>query len=304
MVVRLNLHQDVHGLFVGAIFTAAGDRKEATSHKAFDHCGVVLVGRQDAFAMQLVGVLDHAEQALVLRLAIDIPAGIEDLVPAVLGVGLGEHHQLDVAGVTLELLEAVDQIVDLVISQCQAEAAIGLFQCRATATEDVHTLERLRLAMTEQIFRRFNVLQHALGHAVMQYRSHLLALGVGQLAGHVIGDTPFQSYHRGETTVVRYVRGLAGPGRNGAKARHHQKLAALGLFRRDRRAIPEDALEHLQLRIIERLTQLGKVHELGIDGAHAGDPFLQSGEELVTAELRKGWGATQCMHAGYGLGEV
>ncbi len=31
-----------------------------------------------------------------LLFAVDGPVGVEDLVPAVLGVGLGEHHQFDV----------------------------------------------------------------------------------------------------------------------------------------------------------------------------------------------------------------
>jgi len=44
--------------------------------------------------MQLIGILDHLEQGAVARSAVDFPGGVEDLVAAVLGVGLGEHHQL------------------------------------------------------------------------------------------------------------------------------------------------------------------------------------------------------------------
>src|SRR5690606_1208473 len=73
VVVGLDLHQDVDRLLMGAVFTGARLGEEATTDKAFDDCGVVLVRGQYAFAAHLVGVLDHAEQALVLSLAVDIP---------------------------------------------------------------------------------------------------------------------------------------------------------------------------------------------------------------------------------------
>src|SRR5690606_32405825 len=89
MVVRLDLHQDMHRLLHRGVFTGFRIRVEAPGGEAFDHRGVVLVGGQHAFAVHLVGVLDHAEQRLFLALAVDVPAGIEDLVPAVFRVRLG-----------------------------------------------------------------------------------------------------------------------------------------------------------------------------------------------------------------------
>jgi hypothetical protein len=40
-------------------------------------------------------------------LAVDVPTGVEDLVAAVLGVGLGEHHQFDVVRVALQAVKAL-----------------------------------------------------------------------------------------------------------------------------------------------------------------------------------------------------
>ena len=40
-----------------------------------------------------------------LRLAVDNPVGVEYLVPAVLGVGLGEHHQLHVRRIAADIGE-------------------------------------------------------------------------------------------------------------------------------------------------------------------------------------------------------
>src|SRR5690606_6814964 len=88
VVVGFHLHQDVHRLLVRSIFAGRCIRIEAPGLVADDDRSVVLVGREHAFGVHLIGVLDHAEQGLVLAFAVDVPAGIEDLVPAMLGVGL------------------------------------------------------------------------------------------------------------------------------------------------------------------------------------------------------------------------
>ena len=75
-----------------------------------------------------VGVLDHLEQRIWLFTAIHGPAGIEDLVPAVFGIGLREHHQFDIGRITAELAVALPQVLDLVGGQRQAQALVGLFQ--------------------------------------------------------------------------------------------------------------------------------------------------------------------------------
>ena len=67
-----------------------------------------LVGDDRALTGDGLGVPDHPEQRPGLDDPVDDEVGVEDLVAAVLGVGLREHHQLDVAGVAPEPGERVD----------------------------------------------------------------------------------------------------------------------------------------------------------------------------------------------------
>ena len=89
------------------------ERKDIISQSINDRC-VVGVSRDYAVRRFLGRRLDHAEQALVLFVAVDDPAGVEDLVAAMLGVRLREHHQLGVRRITLEIRVTRHQIIDLV----------------------------------------------------------------------------------------------------------------------------------------------------------------------------------------------
>jgi phosphoribosyl-dephospho-CoA transferase len=48
------------------------------------------------------GIADHAKQGFILCFTVNIPGGIENLVPTVLGISLSEHHQLNIRGITLK----------------------------------------------------------------------------------------------------------------------------------------------------------------------------------------------------------
>jgi hypothetical protein len=74
-----------------------------------------------ALRVGLVRLADHAEQGLVLLLAVDHPGGVEDLVAAVFGIGLREHHQFDVGRIAAGLGKDVEQVIDFVVRQRQAE---------------------------------------------------------------------------------------------------------------------------------------------------------------------------------------
>ncbi len=62
---------------------------------------------------------------LVLLLAVDGPRGVEDLVAAVLGVGLGKHHQLDVGRVATQPGEDGHQVIDFVVGQGQTQVTLA-----------------------------------------------------------------------------------------------------------------------------------------------------------------------------------
>lgn len=60
------------------------------------HSRVVGVGTDDVVGVLLVRVLDHAEEAVGLALAINGPRRIENMVSAMLRVDLSKHEELDI----------------------------------------------------------------------------------------------------------------------------------------------------------------------------------------------------------------
>ncbi|KAG0747068.1 hypothetical protein G6F65_020527 [Rhizopus arrhizus] len=129
MVVRFHLDLERAGhLRLASVFAAGRIRAVARGRMAFDHRSIIAVRAERVLRGLLVGVLDHPEQRAVLFLAVDGPAGVEDLVAAVLGIGLREHHQFDVRRRAAERGEAFAQVVDLVLGHGQAEALVGGLQ--------------------------------------------------------------------------------------------------------------------------------------------------------------------------------
>ncbi len=252
--------------------------------------------------MHLVGVLDHAEQGLVLALAINVPAGIKDLVPAMLGVGLGEHHQFDVVGVASQVGEAGHQVVDLVIGQGQAQLDVGLLQRGAAAAQYVHRGKRLGLGVAEQVGGVFEAFEHQLGHAVMQRGGDQLRIAFGQFALYVEGDAALQALDLVQTAVMGDIAGLARPGRDGAKTRHHQEQPARRLLHGYARAVLEQPGEHLLLVRAKRAGYFSEMSKLGIQPAYSGDLRGQLCQELAVTEGGKSGSAAQDQHRRNSLG--
>ena len=236
MVMRLHLHQGV-GEFSAVGVTAVFARIEAVDLGALDDGGVVGVRHHRAFRMQLVGIADHAEQRNGLLFVVNDPVGIENLVAAVLGVGLRKHHEFDVGRVALELGEVGHQIVDLIGRKRQAQVTVGDFQCGISSGEDIHAGQRLRRAMGEYPFQNAgNFGDHRFGHAVMQQGQHGFLLGIGKvpavLVFQVIQHAAFDALHLRQCAMAGDVCSLGRPGRNGAQARHHkQRLRGTGARR-------------------------------------------------------------------------
>ena len=159
---HLDAERRVDGRFA-AVALRVRVRAPARRGIAFHHRGVVAVGGEHVLGRARLGVLDHLEQRDRLRLPVDGPAGVEDLVPAVLGVGLREHHQFDVVRVAAQLGVARAQVFDLVVGQRQAEARVRRLQLRQR--DDFHVTGGLG---GEQ--RRAGVArgQQRLGHRVVQ----------------------------------------------------------------------------------------------------------------------------------------
>ncbi len=301
VVVGLHLHQDVHVLGAVGVAAAARIRQEAVAGVTPHHRGVVLVGGQGAFGGFLLGVADHGEQGAVLLLAIDDPVGVEDLVATVLGVGLGEHHQLHVTGVATQGGEVLQQVVDLVLGQGQAHLGVGLLQRGAALAQQVHAAQRRGFGLQEQALGLVQVVQHALGHAVVDQRPQQGQFVVREQpavrAGETVEHAALDAADLGQAAVVGDVGGLGRPGRDGAEARYHQQHLALGGGRHVvTRAVAQQALQHPAVVMVEGKFKIHEVHVLGADGRQARHGAAGAGEQLVETERREGSGATELKH--------
>ncbi len=303
VVVRLDFHQDVHRFLHRAVLAGFRVREETPGHGADDHRSVVLVSRQNAFAVHHVGVLDHAEQAFFLALAVDVPTGVEDLVTAMLGVRLGEHHQFDVVGVALQADEGVDQVIDLVFSQGQAQLGVGLFQRGTAATQHVDRGQRLWLGMAEQAGGLLKVAQDDLGHAVVQRVSNQLRLSIAELAGNVERNAALQALDLGQAAIASNVAGLARPRRDGAETRQHQEQTTGRLLDRNAWTVLQKAREHLLFVAGQDAGNFGEVSEFSIQAADSRNLLAQLLKELAVAKGGKGRSAAQDQHLRDSLGK-
>ncbi len=219
MIVRLDLHQDVDGLVGGLVGAAARSREPAPAVPAFDHRGIVAIRRENPGRICVVGVADHAEQRLRRLLPVDDPVGVEDLVPAVLGVRLGEHHQLHIGRVAAQLLECVHEVLDLVLRQGQAERRVRRLERSTPLREHGHRCVGLRRRMLEQRRGLRRVAEHALRHAVVHQRGKRFPIGGSQglVAAHVVRDAALDAANCGQPADVGDVGGLARPWRDGSE---------------------------------------------------------------------------------------
>mmetsp|Transcript_6078 Transcript_6078/g.24396 ORF Transcript_6078/g.24396 Transcript_6078/m.24396 type:complete len:644 (+) Transcript_6078:1983-3914(+) len=301
VVVRLHLHQHLGLLGAGHVGRARLRRRHpALDGMAFHHGGVVRVGDDRVLRVQLLGVADHAEQAQRLGLAVHREGRIEDLVPAVLAVGLREHHQLDIAGVAAELLEVGFEVVDLVARQRQAELDIGLLQRGAALAQHVDMGERLRGAFVEQVLGVLAAEADRFGHAVVQQRRagvelvRRQRLGAAQqatLGGDPVLDDALDAL-QGQATVARDVGGLGRPGAHGAEAWRDDDQVALRVHA-GRFAIAEQGRKTLAGGAVQRRFRPDPVHGSGADARHAGADPLQPDQQGLRAEIGKGVAALE-----------
>ena len=299
MIVGLDLHQDVDRLVAGLVAAATRLREPAAAGPAFDHRGVVAVGRQHALRAAAVRVADHAEQRLFAARAVDDPVGVEDLVPAVLRVRLREHHQLDVGRIAFELVaERGDEVVDLVVGQRETQCGVRGFERRTALREHRHRRERLGFVMREQPRRGIHRLEHALGHAVVDDRGNGRTLRAGQRrpCAHVIGDAAFDADDAGEPADVRDVGRLGRPGRDRAEARHHQQQLPLRLPGLRSRAVAQQRLDDARLCRRQWLARGDEVQVAGLDRGHVRHAFADGSQDLVETEIRERGSAAESEH--------
>lgn len=254
-------------------------------------------------------IADHREQRQFLRFAIDGPTGIENLVAAVFAIRLREHHQFDVARVAPERVERVDQIIDFVVGQCEAQRAVRGHQRIAPGPRDVHPLERRRRQFVEQTVSVLPIGYDRFGHAIVQRVGQritcvrvqlLLPTEQRRFQDDREFDAALDAPHRLQTAVVRDIGGFAGPRRDSAETRHDQEgLRVTMRCLQCGIAITQQCLDDMRLRIIEGGVGMD---EMQIERADINDirvDRFQRGEQPGLAEIGKGRSAGEARELGH-----
>ena len=262
MVVRLDLHQDLREPAMRRI-AAVCARMEALDDRAFDDRCIVLVCDERALRMRRMRRADHREQALRLLDTVDAPGGIEDLVPAMLGVRLREHHQLDVGGVAPEASERPRQVLDLVGGQREAELAIRLVQSGTTARSECHGRHRTRRDVREQAPGSLGTVEDCLGHPVVDQRQQRGAVRGSQRRSsdgpHVVRDPALDARDGVETAVPGDVGRLGRPRRNRSGSRHDEQAAVARIAVVIGRSVGQQAIERGTLVVTQRAEDLDEM---------------------------------------------
>ena len=113
--MRLHLDDQVRRLCMRRVVMRRSISKESLYRVTLCNRGIITVGRQHIVRTGIIGSPDHFKQAVILRLAINNPVGVENLVATVLGVCLGKHHQLYVDRVSAQCGKTFYQVIYLVI---------------------------------------------------------------------------------------------------------------------------------------------------------------------------------------------
>ena len=269
VVVGLHLAEDVGLPALVAVAEAVAVGPEDLGGEALDDPGVVGVGLHRVLGMAGVGVADHVEEGALLALAVDDPRGVEDLVPAVLGVDVGEHHQLDVGGIAAEAEVGVGQVVDFLGGQGQPPAGVGLHQGGASVAAEGNRLQGTGLVAREETLRGVD---HRFRHAVVQQGEQGVEVrDAGAREG--VAGAAFDAVHGG-AAVGGDVGGLARPRRDRPRPRGHEEGGGRQVGREIEGVAPcpgaEDLGEAVDGPGRRRLVEPGHVEEAGVEGAHAG----------------------------------
>ena len=266
------------------------------------HRGIVRIGHLHELRMQLVGVADHAEQAFFLLFTVDDKVGVEDLVPAVFAVGLGEHHQFHVGWVALQLGESINQVIHLVVGQGQAKRLVGRSQSGPTTAQHIHLRHRRGLFLIKQLVGRCTLKHHAFGHAVVQQVGNLLQLRVWQTGLAQQGRFQYQGVFNQsfdafdlQPAIARNVGGFGGPRRDRSKTRRDQYLHAITVAGIGRKglAIREQIGQARLHGAVYGFICPHQVHKPGADLTNPAMDDLQFWQQLLNAKVAQGASAIQ-----------
>ena len=185
-------------------------RHQARPRPALDNGSVVAVCRDHAAGRLLGRRLDHAEQALLLGLAVDDPAGVEYLVATVLRVRLGKHHELGIGRITTECTVAGHEVVDFLVGQRQPEVRVGHDERVASLALQWNRAHGDRPVRGEQGFDLPGIDEHGFGHAIEQEPAQRHHVDSVDLAGEpqAVANAPFDPLNRVDVAGRNDIRRL------------------------------------------------------------------------------------------------
>ena len=105
---------------------------------AFDDGRIVFIGDNRAAGAGFVGVAYQAKQRFGLLFAVEHKIGVENFVPTMLAVGLGEHHQFYVCWIAVQRAVVFQQIVHFIGRKCQAHLGVCGEQRVFATAQNIH----------------------------------------------------------------------------------------------------------------------------------------------------------------------
>ena len=241
---------------------------------------------------------DHVEQRVGHGLVVDDELRVEDLVPAMLGVGLRKHHELDIRRVASELLERLDQVADLIVRERKAELGVGARERRVPVRTERHPPQRTRCTAAKEV-RLVLRDPERLGHSIMQQRPERAQLGLRKRLHRldVVGRAALDPPYRLEAADEDDIGGLAGPGRDRPEPRCDEQPLSTLLLELRARAIGQKLSEHLELGFIEVARGIHEVHQARGERTNARIDALQRPQQSFEAKLRQRGCAGHGKHA-------
>ncbi len=216
VIVRLHFHQYVDRLLDELVLAIVRTAHQASAVPSFDHRRIIGVRRQHAFGCFLRRGLDHAEQALVLLFAVDHPARVEDLVPAVLRIGLGKHHEFSVRRVSIEIAVATQEVVDFFGGQSESKIRIGGDERLPAFRGERHYRHGCRFIGLKQSFRFLDAVKHRFRHSIAQQVAQVYSRVVSDPGGKLqrVADAALYTLDGVDIAGFGDVGRFARPGRN------------------------------------------------------------------------------------------
>ena len=295
VVVRLHLHQDVDLIFVEFVAMRFRVARKSCILEAFDHARVVRIRDQRVVGRDLVRVPDHLEERPLRLLSVHSPRGVENLVAAVLGVDLPEHHDFGVRRVFARLEAGLRQVVNFIRIERQPHFDVGALEGGPAFAEDVVRLAGPGFARRKQVAQ---IRIDAFGHAVVQEvnrPAEARRRDRSFLREHLHGNRALHTAHQlAEPARAENVRRLRRPRRNGALARGDVERAALTQL-----SAPHRAQQFAGAHDFRVAQPSGRVEQINPRGRQADGRFQRFGEcffELNMTKFGKGVGAGKGEH--------